>query len=70
MMAAGCCEVPLKDQLLTRTLRTVVGPGGVAVHEEKQMTQSNLSSLDFAPLEWDTWSKWGALLITYKLSSL
>lgn len=59
MMAAGCCEVPLKDQLLTRTLRTVVGPEGVAVHEEKQMTQKNLLSLDFAPLEWDTWSKWG-----------
>lgn len=59
MMAAGCRKVPRRDQLLTGPLRTVVGPEGVAVHEGKQMTQKNLSSLDFAPLEWDTWSKWG-----------
>lgn len=57
MMAAGCCKVLLKDQLLTRTLRTFVGPEGVAVHEGKQMTQQNLSSLDFAPLQRGTWSK-------------
>lgn len=57
MMVAGCCKVLLKDQLLTRTLRTFVGPEGVAVHEGKQMTQQNLSFLDFAPLQRDTWSK-------------
>lgn len=55
----GCwlLQSPSKDQLLTMTLRTLVGPEGVAVHEGKQMTQQNLSSLDFAPLQRGTWSK-------------
>lgn len=59
MMAAGCCKVLLKDQLLTRTSGTFVGPEGVAVHEGKQMTQWNLSSLDFAPSQQSTRSKRG-----------
>lgn len=56
MMVAGCCVVLLKDQLLTGTLRTFVGPEGVAGHEGKQMTLQNLSSLNFALLQRGTWS--------------